>query len=55
MQQDVLATPGHLIGLAARGFSRLSEARLKPLGFGITHVPVGSVRRRATGYYAGLP
>ena len=40
MQRDVLATPGHLISLAARGFSRLSEARLKPLGFGVGHVPV---------------
>jgi MarR family transcriptional regulator, transcriptional regulator for hemolysin len=40
MQLDVLATPGHLIGLAARGFVRLSEARLKPLGFGVGHVPV---------------
>ena len=37
---DVLSTPGHLIGLAARGFARLSEARLKPLGFGIGQVPV---------------
>ncbi len=37
---DVLATPGHLITLAARGFARLSEARLKPLGFGIGHLPV---------------
>lgn len=37
---DVLSTPGHLISLAARGFARLSEARLKPLGFGIGHVPV---------------
>ena len=37
---DVLATPGHLIGLAARGFARLSEARLKPLGFGVGHLPV---------------
>jgi DNA-binding MarR family transcriptional regulator len=36
----VLATPGHLITLAARGFARLSEARLKPLGFGLGHVPV---------------
>jgi DNA-binding MarR family transcriptional regulator len=36
----VLATPGHLISLAARGFARLSEARLKPLGFGIGHLPV---------------
>jgi DNA-binding MarR family transcriptional regulator len=37
---DVLATPGHLISLAARGFARLSEARLKPLGFGVGHLPV---------------
>jgi MarR family transcriptional regulator, transcriptional regulator for hemolysin len=37
---DVLRTPGHLISLAARGFARLSEARLKPLGFGLGHVPV---------------
>ena len=40
MNQDVLATPGHLISLAARGFARLSEARLKPLGFGVGHLPV---------------
>lgn len=40
MQWDVLATPGHLISLAARGFARLSEARLRPLGFGVGHVPV---------------
>lgn len=37
---DVLSTPGHLISLAARGFARLSEARLKPLGFGIGYLPV---------------
>jgi DNA-binding MarR family transcriptional regulator len=37
---DVLSTPGHLIGVAARGFARLSEARLKPLGFGVGHLPV---------------
>lgn len=37
---DVLTTPGHLISLAARGFTRLSEARLKPLGFGVGHLPV---------------
>ena len=37
---DVLLTPGHLISLAARGFARLSEARLKPLGFGVGHLPV---------------
>ncbi len=37
---DVLSTPGHLISLVARGFARLSEARLKPLGFGVGHLPV---------------
>jgi MarR family transcriptional regulator for hemolysin len=37
---DVLSSPGHLISLAARGFARLSEARLKPLGFGVGHLPV---------------
>ena len=40
MDLSVLSTPGHLIGLAARGFARLSEARLQPLGFGVGHVPV---------------
>jgi MarR family transcriptional regulator, transcriptional regulator for hemolysin len=40
MKFEVLSTPGHLIGLAARGFARLSEARLKPLGFGVGQVPV---------------
>jgi MarR family transcriptional regulator for hemolysin len=40
MNRDVLTTPGHLISLAARGFARLSEARLKPLGFGVGHLPV---------------
>ncbi len=40
MKFEVLSTPGHLIGLAARGFARLSEARLKPLGFGVGHLPV---------------
>src|SRR5271154_4686249 len=40
MNLDVLSTPGHLISLAARGFTRLSEARLKPLGFGVGHLPV---------------
>ena len=39
MELDVLSTPGHLISLAARGFARLSEARLKPLGFGIGYLP----------------
>ncbi|AYG59899.1 MarR family transcriptional regulator [Rhizobium jaguaris] len=40
MENDVLSTPGHLISLAARGFARLSEARLRPLGFGVGHLPV---------------
>jgi MarR family transcriptional regulator for hemolysin len=40
MKLDALSTPGHLISLAARGFARLSEARLKPLGFGVGHLPV---------------
>jgi DNA-binding MarR family transcriptional regulator len=40
MDMDVLSTPGHLISLASRGFTRLSEARLKPLGFGVGHLPV---------------
>lgn len=37
---EVLSTPGHLISLAARGFARLSEARLKPLRFGVGYLPV---------------
>lgn len=40
MNEDVLSTPGHLITLAARSFARLSEARLKPLGFGVGQLPV---------------
>jgi DNA-binding MarR family transcriptional regulator len=40
MDENVLLTPGHLISLAARGFARLSESRLKPLGFGVGHLPV---------------
>ena len=40
MAENVLSTPGHLISLAARGFARLSESRLKPLGFGVGHLPV---------------
>ncbi|MBB3695617.1 MarR family winged helix-turn-helix transcriptional regulator [Sphingomonas sp. BK580] len=40
MEVDVLATPGHLVSLAARGFARLSEARLKPFGFGVGQIPV---------------
>ena len=39
VESDVLSTPGHLISLAARGFARLSEARLKPLGFGVGYLP----------------
>ena len=38
--RKVLSTPGHLISLVSRGFTRLSDARLKPLGFGIGHLPV---------------
>jgi DNA-binding MarR family transcriptional regulator len=37
---NVLSSPGHLVSLAARGFARLAEARLKPLGFGVGHLPV---------------
>ena len=37
---QVLSTPGHLIAVAARAFARLSEARLKPLGFGVGYLPV---------------
>jgi len=40
MAENVLSTPGHLISLAARGFVRLSESRLKPLGFGVGQLPV---------------
>jgi DNA-binding MarR family transcriptional regulator len=40
MKFEALSTPGRLISLAARGFARLSEARLKPLGFGVGHLPV---------------
>ena len=40
MNLDVLSTPGHLISLAARGFGRLSEVRLRPLGFGVGQLPV---------------
>lgn len=40
MSKDVLSTPGHQISLAARGFARLSESRLKPLGFGVGQLPV---------------
>ncbi|VUD40412.1 Transcriptional regulator SlyA [Thalassocella blandensis] len=40
MSDDVLLSPGHLISLAARSYAKLSEARLKPLGFGVGHLPV---------------
>jgi MarR family transcriptional regulator for hemolysin len=40
MHFEVLSSPGHLISLAARGFARLSETRLKPHGFGVGHLPV---------------
>ena len=40
LMAGVLSTPGHMISLAARGFVRLSETRLKPLGFGVGQVPV---------------
>lgn len=40
MTENVLSTPGHLISLAARGFARLSESRLKPFGFGVGQLPV---------------
>ena len=40
MKRDVFATPGYLTTAAARGFARLSEARLRPLGFGVGAVPV---------------
>ena len=40
MFDDVLSTPGHLVGLAARGFARLAEARLRPYGFAVGQLPV---------------
>lgn len=40
IENDVLSTPGHLVSLAARGFARLSEARLKPHGFAPGQLPV---------------
>jgi MarR family transcriptional regulator for hemolysin len=40
VERKVLSTPGHLISQTARGFARLSEARLKPLGFGVGYLPV---------------
>ncbi|WP_299845964.1 MarR family transcriptional regulator, partial [uncultured Jannaschia sp.] len=38
--RKVLSTPGHLMSVAARGFVRLSESRLRPLGFGPGYLPV---------------
>src|SRR5690606_32333712 len=40
MAENVLSTPGHLIGLAARGYARLSESGLRPLGFGVGQLTV---------------
>jgi len=40
IELKVLSSTGYLISLAARGFVRLSEARLKPLGFGVGYLPV---------------
>jgi MarR family transcriptional regulator for hemolysin len=40
MFERVLLTPGHLVSVAARRFARLSEARLKPYGFGVGQLPV---------------
>jgi DNA-binding MarR family transcriptional regulator len=47
VELDVLSTPGHLISLAARGFARLSETRLKPLGFGVGYLPALVALRNA--------
>jgi DNA-binding MarR family transcriptional regulator len=41
----VLLTPGYLTTLAARGFVRLSETRLKPVGLGVGYLPVLAVLR----------
>ena len=40
MEWNPLSAPGNLIAQAARSFSRIGEARLKPLGFGIGQMPV---------------
>jgi MarR family transcriptional regulator, transcriptional regulator for hemolysin len=40
LPMEILTTPGHLVSLAARGFTRLSEARVRPLGLGVGQVPV---------------
>lgn len=40
MDWDPFSTPGHLISRTARAFARIGEARLKPLGFGVSYLPV---------------
>lgn len=40
MDWEPLGKPGHLINRAARAFARIGEARLKPHGFGVGHLPV---------------
>ena len=40
MDWDPLSAPGHLIGQAARAFSRIAEPRLRPFRFGVGHLPV---------------
>ena len=40
MFDDALSTPSHLVSLAYRSFVRLSESRLKPLGFSPGQLPV---------------
>ncbi len=40
MDWDPFSTPGHLISRTARAFARVGEARLKPLGFGMSCLPV---------------
>ena len=40
MEWEPLGKPGHLINRAARAFAKIGEARLKPHGFGIGHLPV---------------
>jgi MarR family transcriptional regulator for hemolysin len=48
MDLEVLSTPGHLVSLAARGFARFSELRLKPFGFGVGYLPVLVAVREGT-------
>lgn len=40
MDWEPLGKPGHLINRAARAFAWIGEARLKPHGFGVGHLPV---------------